>query len=276
MNALRDDVAIVTGGAAGVGRALCEALCRRGATVIVADIDGPAAESVAASLAREGCRARALELDVSSADAVAAGVDAVVAEFGRIDWIFNNAGIVVGGEVQDIDTKAWRRIVDVNFLGVVHGTHAAYRHMLRQGSGHIVNVASMYGLFPGILVAPYVATKHAVVGMSLALRSEARRQGVRVTAVCPGFIRTGLLRSGHYSGGFNGQGIEQRIPFPFADAESAAARILRELRRNRAIVVFPLYARITWWIYRLSPQLMIFINRLATPFYLKRMHDQPS
>ncbi len=276
MNPRQDKVAIVTGGASGIGRSICMALCRQGATVIVADIDRPAAELVAANLTREGYRARALELDVSSADAVAAGVDAVVAEFGHIDWMFNNAGIVVGGEVQDIDTRAWRRIVDVNFLGVVHGTHAAYQHMLRQRSGHIVNVASMYGLFPGILVAPYVATKHAVVGMSLALRSEARRQGVRVTAVCPGFIRTGLLHSGQYSRGFTAKGLEQSIPFGFTDVDAAAATILRGLRRNRALVVFPLYARITWWIYRLSPWLMIFINRLATPFYLKKAHDRHS
>ena len=264
---LDKQVAIVTGGASGIGRALCEALCHRGAFVIVADLDCAAAESVAADLIRVGYCARAFELDVGSADAVAAVVDKVVAEFGRIDWMFNNAGIVIGGRVQDIDPGAWRRIADINFLGVVYGTHAAYRHMIGQKSGHIVNIASMYGLFPGILAVPYIATKHAVVGLSLSLHAEAKRQGVSVTAVCPGFVRTDLMRSGQYAQGFTAQGMERIIPFGFIDTETAAAKILQGVRRKRAIVIFPLYARISWWIYRLSPGLMIFINGLAT-----RMH----
>jgi short-subunit dehydrogenase len=153
--------------------------------------------------------------------------------------------------------------VDINFLGVVYGTRAAYRHMIRQRSGQIVNIASMYGLFPGILALPYIATKYAVVGMSLSLRAEAKAWGVGVTAVCPGFIRTDLLHSGQYGEGYTAQRLEGTIPFRFIGADSAAREILRGARKNRAIVVFPFYARISWWIYRLSPWLMVFINGLA-------------
>lgn len=256
-------VALVTGGASGLGRALCAALCRQGAIVIIADIDRPAAETLAARLSEAGHRAKPLGLDVGCPDAVAAAVDGVVAEFGRIDWLFNNAGIVVGGELQNIEVGAWRRIVEINFLGVVYGTRAAYRHMIRRRSGRIVNIASMYGLFPGIRALPYIATKHAVVGLSLSLRAEAKAWGVGVTAVCPGFIRTGLLHAGQYGQGYSAERMEGIIPFPFLDAETAAQAILRGVRSNKALVVFPLYARISWWLYRLSPGLLVLLNGLA-------------
>lgn len=231
--------------------------------MVVADIDDSSARVVAATLTQAGHRAHAIRLDVSSSDAVTAAVDEVVAQHGRIDWMFNNAGVVVGGDIRQIDAHAWQHIVDINFLGVAYGTCAAYRHMVRQQCGHIVNIASMYGLFPGLLATPYVATKHAVVGMSLSLRPEAQTHGVVVTAVCPGFIDSALLRSGRYTDGLTAGRVAETIPFRFIDADIAATKILRGARNNRALVVFPLYARIAWWIYRLSPRLMLFINRVV-------------
>lgn len=231
--------------------------------MVVADIDDSSARALADTLTQAGHRARAIQLDVSSAEAVTAAVDAVVVEHGHIDWMFNNAGVVVGGDIRQIDASAWQRIVDINFLGVVYGTCAAYRHMVRQQCGHIVNIASMYGLFPGLFATPYVATKHAVVGMSLSLRPEAQTHGVVVTAVCPGFIDSELLRSGRYTEGLTAGRVAETVPFRFIDADIAATKILRGARNNRALVVFPPYARIMWWIYRLSPRLMLFINRVV-------------
>src|SRR5579885_2721484 len=147
-------VAIVTGGGSGIGEALCRALAARGDTVVVSDIDGAAAQSV---------------------------VDDTVAAHGRLDLIVNNAGIGVGGDVLELTLAHWDLIIDINLRGVIHGIHAAYPVMARQRSGHIVNIGSVAGLTPPAYLTPYVATKHAVVGLSLALRGEAKEYGVGVT-----------------------------------------------------------------------------------------------
>ena len=120
----------------------------------------------------------------------------MAADAGALDVMFNNAGISIGGETEELTLDHWNSIIDVNIRGVVHGVHAAYPVMVRQGSGHIVNTASMGGLMAAGLLTSYVMTKHAVVGLSLALRSEAAAHGVGVTAVCPSAVDTPILDKG--------------------------------------------------------------------------------
>jgi NAD(P)-dependent dehydrogenase (short-subunit alcohol dehydrogenase family) len=135
--------AIVTGAGSGIGAALCRALASAGADVICTDIDGDAAERTASAL---GANARPARLDVTDAEAVQATVDEVVNRAGRLDLIFNNAGIVWGGDTELLTLDQWNAIIDVNIRGVVHGVAAAYPLMIRQGHGHIINTASMAGL----------------------------------------------------------------------------------------------------------------------------------
>ena len=168
--------AIVTGAGSGIGAALCRALVSAGATVVCTDIDGDAAERTAAAL---GASARSARLDVTDAAAVQAAVDEVVDRAGRLDLMFNNAGIVWGGDTELLTLDQWNAIIDVNIRGVVHGVAAAYPLMVRQGHGHIINTASMAGLTAAGQITSYVTTKHAVVGLSLALRSEAVTRGSR-------------------------------------------------------------------------------------------------
>jgi NAD(P)-dependent dehydrogenase (short-subunit alcohol dehydrogenase family) len=247
--------AIVTGGGSGIGAALGAALVSAGATVVLADVDGAAAEKVAADLTGPGS-ARGVRLDVTDAAGVQALVDAVVAEHGRLDLMFNNAGISLIGETQDLTLVQWDTIIDVNIRGVVHGVAAAYPVMVRQGSGHIVNTASMGGLMAAGLITSYVMTKHAVVGLSLALRSEAAAKGVGVTVVCPSAVDTPILDKG-YVGRFNGrdyylkgQGVRRPL-----DPDVLARQVLEAVARNRAMLVTPRTARLQWRIGRLSPRL---------------------
>ena len=183
-------IAIVTGGGSGIGAGLSRALAARGDTVIVADIDGEAAERVAGEV-----RGTAAKVDVRDAAAVQALVDDTVAEHGRLDLIFNNAGIGVGGDLLELTVAHWDRIIDINLRGVVHGVQAAYPVMARQRSGHIINTASIAGLIAPAFLTPYAATKHAVVGLSMALRQEAKAHNVGVTVVCPGWTDTPILDS---------------------------------------------------------------------------------
>ena len=255
MNPFQDRIAMVTGGASGIGRALCLALAARGTTVHVADRDGDGAAAVAGALADAGSPAYALTLDVPDADAVAVAVEAVAGEHGRLDYMVNNAGVAAAGEVRHLTPGDWRRVVDVNLMGVVHGTHAAYRAMVAQGSGHIVNVSSLAGLVGGATLAPYAATKSAVVALSTSLRVEAADLGVRVSVTCPGFVDSGLFDTAHFAG-TGREHYAAGIDVAWMDTPTAARRILAGVRRNRAIITFPFYARLAWWLYRLHPSLV--------------------
>lgn len=265
---LRGAAAIVTGGGSGIGAALCRALSAAGASVVAADLDLDAATSVAEGLQR----VRPVRLDVVDAAAVQALVDEVVAEHGRLDLMFNNAGITLGGETEEISLAQWDRIIDVNIRGVVHGVVAAYPQMIRQGAGHIVNTASMGGLMAAGLLTSYVATKHAVVGLSLALRSEAAAKGVGVTVVCPSAVDTPILDKGEI-GRFNGrdyylkgQGIRRPL-----DPDALAAEVLAAVSGNRAMLVTPRVSRIAWRLGRLSPAL---VQRSSIRFVAKQRRLQ--
>ena len=192
-------IVIVTGGASGIGRALCAELVRAGDQVVVADINEAGAADAAANMMGPGS-ARAVALDVTDAQAVQDLVDATADEFGRLDIMVNNAGIGMGGWVEELTVEHWNRVIDVNVRGVVHGVQAAYPLMVRQGDGHIVNTASLAGLVPAPCLTPYAMTKHAVVGLSMSLRAEAASRGVRVTAVCPGFTDTAILDTVDFDG----------------------------------------------------------------------------
>jgi NAD(P)-dependent dehydrogenase (short-subunit alcohol dehydrogenase family) len=251
-----DRSAIVTGAGSGIGAALSRALVAAGASVVCADLDGGAAEKTVASVTGPGT-ARAAELDVTSAAQVAALVDDVATQHGSLDLMFNNAGISIGGETQELTLDHWNSIIDVNIRGVVHGVHAAYPRMVAQRSGHIVNTASMGGLMAAGLLTSYVMTKHAVVGLSLALRSEAAAFGVGVTAICPSAVDTPILDKGAV-GRFHGrdyflkgQGIRRPL-----DPGVLADQVLVAVAENKPLLVTPLASRIAWRLGRLSPSLV--------------------
>ncbi|MBE7191693.1 MAG: SDR family oxidoreductase [Gordonia polyisoprenivorans] len=245
---------IVTGAGSGIGAALARAFAAAGAAVWCTDIG----ESAAESTAREcGPRARAAALDVTDATAVASLVDSVVATHGRIDVMVNNAGISFGGDTEKLGLDRWNAIIDVNLRGVVHGVDAAYPHMIRQGEGHIVTTASMGGLTPAGLITSYVTTKHAVVGLSLALRSEASAHCVRVLALCPAAVETPLLDAGSV-GGFQGRDFYltgQGLANAYS-ADRLAAEAIEAMARDRALLVVPGRARAAWRFYRLAPGLL--------------------
>lgn len=247
--------AVVTGGGSGIGAAISRALVEAGAHVTLGDIDLTSAERVAAELNATGPGlARAVRLDVTDAAAVQQVVDEVAQDHGRLDLMFNNAGISLGGESELLTLDHWNSIIDVNIRGVVHGVAAAYPLMVRQGAGHIVNTASMGGLMAAGLLTSYVMTKHAVVGLSLALRSEAAAKGVGVTAICPSAVETPILDKGAV-GKFHGRDFYlkgQGVRRPH-DPDVLAQEVLAAIRDDKALLVTPRTARITWLIGRLAP-----------------------
>ncbi|WP_428340998.1 SDR family NAD(P)-dependent oxidoreductase [Mycobacterium sp.] len=248
--------AIVTGAGSGIGAALCRALVAAGADVVCTDVDGAAAARTAASLHGPGTATSAI-LDVTDPAAVKSAVDAVVARVGQLDLMFNNAGIVWGGDTELLTLDQWNAIIDVNIRGVVHGVTGAYPVMLRQGHGHIINTASLAGLTAAGQITSYVMTKHAIVGLSLALRSEAVSRGVGVLAVCPGAVETPILDKGGI-GGFvgrdyfvDGSGVKNAY-----SADRLASDTLKAISRNKALLVKPRQAYASWVFARLAPTLL--------------------
>jgi NAD(P)-dependent dehydrogenase (short-subunit alcohol dehydrogenase family) len=272
MERFRDSVAVVTGAASGLGRALSEELGRRGAVVLVSDLDEAGARAVAEGISAAGGRAFAAALDVRDAEAVQKLITETAAAHGRLDYVFNNAGLAVSGEVRDLGLEHWHKVLDVNLWGVIHGVHAAYPLMVEQRSGHIVNIASLAGLvgFPSSI--PYVASKSAVVGLSLSLRTEGEALGVKVTAVCPGFVQTAIFDSGTYVRS-QMKDVVRLVPFKMMPAPAAAEAILRGVSRNQAVIVFPFYARFLWWLTRIHSSLASPIHRKAIGGFRKRRRE---
>jgi NAD(P)-dependent dehydrogenase (short-subunit alcohol dehydrogenase family) len=249
--------ALITGGASGIGRALALALAETGAAVVVADRQLDLAEDVVSDIRSLGGRAHVAALDVRNRRQFADAVNATLGWTGRLDYLFNNAGIGVLGQASHYSDTDWSEVIDVNLTGVCNGIAAAYPHMIRQGNGHIVNTASLAGLIPAPLISSYTASKFGVVGLSRALRLEAARYGVRVTVVCPFIVSTPLLVGGGFSRINEDVGLLRRRSFWLdtlaVSPERLAHRVLRDVARNRAVVIYPPWARLLWHLDRLSP-----------------------
>ncbi len=252
-------IAIVTGGGSGIGRALAMAMAQRGATVIIADINQAAAEKTAAEC---GPAASWRRLDVADAAAVRECIESVVQKHGRLDYLFNNAGIGIGGETHELTLAAWERILDINVRGVIHGVAVAYPIMVKQGSGHIINTASMAGLAPAPLLTPYAMSKHAVVGLGVSLRIEGAALGVRVSTLCPAAIETPLLDSDNppdlppLSWRPDVRRFLTRLAGPPYSVEKCATETLNAIERNANLIVIPGRARFGWRLGRLFPWLI--------------------
>ena len=255
MDYWKDRTALVTGAGSGIGRALAAALGARGAFVVASDLDGAAA----ADAARAIPAGTPVTLDVRDAAAFAAVVSQIVRDRGRLDFLFGNAGTGVAGETQELTRAHWDRVLDVNLYGVINGILAAYPVMVRQRSGHIVNVASLAGLGAAPFLVPYAASKHAVVGLSRSLRAEAVDHGVRVSVLCPAAVETPLLDRGNpsdlpaISWTPNMRRYLENLAGPPISPDAFAQEALRGVERNRAVIVIPARARLAARLDRVAP-----------------------
>jgi NAD(P)-dependent dehydrogenase (short-subunit alcohol dehydrogenase family) len=240
MRLARGQVAVVTGGASGIGFALAAQLGARGLAVVVADVRGEAAREACARLT--GVPTLPVEVDVRDAEAVERLAAEALRRFGRVDLVCNNAGVVPARlPAWEQPVASWRWALDVMLLGVVHGVRAFVPHLLAQGGGHVLNTASVGGLVPLPQLAPYAAAKAGVVALTETLALELAGTGVGATVLCPGYVPTDLARSTRENR------PDDDVPLPDADgpappgtgetADDVAAAALAGIARDALHVV---------------------------------------
>jgi short-subunit dehydrogenase len=244
-------VAFISGGASGIGRQLALDLGRLGATVIVQGRRREAVEEVQKAICDAGGEASSAVFDVRDHDAFNLAVHQGIERHGRLDLIFNCAGVGGAGEVRYASPEQWRTIIDTNLYGVVHGVVAAYPLMIRQGSGHIVNIASLAGLLPTPGVVFYSGSKHAVVGLSHSLRYEAANYNVRVSVVCPASVKTEIFEKASYAC-VDRQAVSRFAQKGMISAEQCSRAILKGVAKNKATIV-PGAASIFVWLCKNLP-----------------------
>jgi len=261
MKKIEGKIAIVTGAGSGLGRAIAEYLAQKGAVVIVTDINIASANETFNRIKENGGNGLVLQVDVCNVEAVEKMISVTIDKYGRIDFLFNNAGAAINGEFQDMTLEHWHKMMDVNFWGIVYGCRLVYPIMMKQENGHIINVASFAGLMPGGLMTSYSASKHAAVGFTLNLRSEAKQYGICVTALCPGYLETPMHASAlnvtDYVIEHDKKYRQRKHNYP--KPEDCINHMMRGVMKNKCIVVSPRIQIPFWWLYRLFPSIVPWI-----------------
>jgi NAD(P)-dependent dehydrogenase (short-subunit alcohol dehydrogenase family) len=242
MTNVNGKVAVVTGAASGIGRALAYELARRGASLAISDVDEVGLAEMAKHARLIGARVHEHRLDVTDRSAVLAYAERVAAEFGAVNLVFNNAGIAFTGDIADMSFQQIERVIDVDFWGVVNGTKAFLPYLIESGDAHVVNISSLFGLLAVPGQGAYNAAKFAVRGFTEALRQEMIAAGhpVHVTCVHPGGIKTAIARNAGAVEGHDRAALADFFDRKLAktSADAAAKAILRAVSLNapRAVV----------------------------------------
>jgi NAD(P)-dependent dehydrogenase (short-subunit alcohol dehydrogenase family) len=247
MKDLRGKVAVVTGAASGIGRALALELAREGCPLAISDVEVEGLEETRARVAAAGAEVWSVRLDVADRRAVHAHADEVVRHFGKVNVLVNNAGVALNVSVEEMTYEDLEWLIGINFWGVVYGTKAFLPHLKRSGEGHIVNVSSVFGLVGVPGQSAYNAAKFAIRGFTESLRQELDIEGCNVSATCvhPGGIRTNIARNARMRAG-NVVGLDRTALMAQFDrtartsAEQAARAIIAAVRKDaRRVLIGP-------------------------------------
>jgi short-subunit dehydrogenase len=241
MNRFEGKVAVITGAGSGIGRALALNLATKGAKLALSDVDTEGLAETVRQAQALGVEVKSDRLNVAEREAVLAYADAVVAHFGEVHQVYNNAGIAYNGDVENSEFKDIERIIDVDFWGVVNGTKAFLPQVIASGDGHVINISSLFGLIAVPGQSAYNAAKFAVRGFTEALRQEmlVAKHPVKVTCVHPGGIKTAVARNATVAEGQNAQSFAEFFDKHMAihTPEMAADKILNAVAKGRARVV---------------------------------------
>jgi NAD(P)-dependent dehydrogenase (short-subunit alcohol dehydrogenase family) len=246
--------AVVTGAGGGLGRSIARLLAARGGRVLVADVNLDSARETAKLVEAGGGQAHAVRADVSIYDDVVGLVAEAERLWGGTDLLVNNAGVGIGGPLDAIPVDDWKWAVGVNFWGPVYGCQAFVPGFKRQGGGHILNVASAAGLLAAPEMAPYNATKAAVVALSETLHAELADRNIGVTVLCPTFFQTDIVKSGRLHSSDGAAIATKLMARAKLQADDVARLALEGVEANRLYVVPHADGRWMWRLKRLAPE----------------------
>ncbi len=252
----RNKVVVITGAGSGIGKASAEAFAAEGADVVITDIHEDRLHQVSSEITAKGGRVLARKVDVADRTQVEGLASFAIKEKGRVDILFNNAGVAIGATVENTSIEEWEWIFSINFWGVLYGIKAFLPHMIERKYGHIVNTSSLAGLcsMPGM--SAYSSTKFAVAGLGEALRAEVRKYGIGVSTICPGVINTRVVEDGRMHLRDGARANRQTVVDFYRNfgwpPERVAKAVLSAVRHNRSVVPVGPESWVQWFSKRLS------------------------
>lgn len=271
MKNFQDKEVLITGAGSGIGRATAVAFAKAGARLWLADVDDAGNTETAAQIRQAGGTARTLHCDVANLASVQAMATQVHQEIEALDILMNNAGIGCGGRFLDTKPETWKRVIDINLMGVLNGCHAFLPAMVARGKGgQVVNTASAAGFIAAPDMPLYGASKFAVLGFTEALRADMASHGIGVSAICPGIINTPIVCTSIMEGALDNAAVQQKIQRLYQKrnytAEQVAEAVLRAVRHD--VAVMPVSPE-AWGMYfskRFAPALVRQLMKLDVPF----------
>ncbi|MCA9442207.1 MAG: SDR family oxidoreductase [Candidatus Omnitrophica bacterium] len=270
MSSLNGNVVAITGAGSGIGRELARKLAEEGCHLALADIDGEKLEQTMAIVDRPGLKVTTHVVDVAQFDSVRDFAGETLEKHGRVDWVINNAGIMLVGRASEVAVEDFERLMKINFFGAVYGTQAFLPHLLENGSGGVVNISSLLGLIGAPTLGIYSASKFAVRGFTESLQMELLGTGVRAVCVHPGGIKTDLYSSGQFYSDFDDSNskeewVERFLELCPTTPERAASKIVRGIKKGaNRILVGPdaiFLERLPRWFPKSYPRLLLFLHR---------------
>ena len=266
LTTLDGKTALVTGSASGIGRATALALARRGASMILCDVNAAGLAETEQQIQAMGREVFARRVDVADREQMRSFAEAVHARVEAVDILMNTAGVALGAGLLDTTIEDWDWIVGINLWGVIHGCHYFVPRMVQRArGGHVINVSSTAGFVAGEALLAYSTTKFAVLGLSEALRDELRRHGIGVTAVCPGVINTPITQSARLRGVQALPAVRDGMIAAFRrrnyPPERVADNILKAVQRNRCVAPISPEAWFGYLLKRLAPSAIAWMNR---------------
>ncbi len=247
---------MITGAAQGLGRALAiELACKYRARILVVDVDGETAAATVEAVGRAGGAAQILVADVSQPETAKLALATAVEAWGQVDLLINNAGVGVLGAVGEVPIEQWRRVIDINLWGVIHGCDVFLPYFRGRGTGQILNIASAaaYSSFPEM--SPYNVSKAGVVSLSNTLAAETAGTGISISVACPTFFNSAIWDRNYYSAQWQRRFVERLLSLTGADPGKLAAAIVRGVDRRTFMIHPRLDGRLVWHIQRLLPGL---------------------
>ena len=271
MKNFKDKLVLITGAGSGIGRETAIAFAKEGAKLILTDINDDGLIQTKQLIESVGGIAVYYNVNVTDADAMKTLAEQVQREQGVVDVLINNAGIGSAGRFLDTKLETWRKVLDVNLMGVVHGCHAFLPAMVARGAGgHVVNLSSLAGYFAAPDMPIYSASKFAVLGFSESLRSDMVKHNIGVTAICPGIINTAIISATIMEGDMGNAGVRDKVQSLYAKRNYTPAQvadaIVDAVKKNQAVRPVSPESWTVYYAKRLMPSLVARVGRLQQSF----------